>query len=80
MLQAMERAPTPCPSIVFTLGPIVESIQEFGGALIPIKLVFILPIKIIIPPNTFQQHLLKTFSQPKVREIEIDEMLIQIKV
>jgi hypothetical protein len=31
MLRAQERAPTPYPSIVFTLGLIVEFIQEFRG-------------------------------------------------
>jgi hypothetical protein len=32
MLQAKERAPTPCPFAVFTFGLAVESIKEFGGA------------------------------------------------
>ncbi len=31
VLRAKERAPTPYPSIVFTLGLIVKSIKEFGG-------------------------------------------------
>jgi hypothetical protein len=31
MLQARERTPILCPSIVFTFGFVVESIQEFGG-------------------------------------------------
>jgi len=33
VLQARECAPTPSPSIVFTLGLVVESIKEFEGAL-----------------------------------------------
>ncbi len=47
---------------------------------IPVEPVFVLPIQIVIPPNTFKQHLPKTFFQPKVRKMEIDEMLVQIKV
>jgi hypothetical protein len=31
VLWARKRAPTPCPSIVFTFGLVIESIQEFGG-------------------------------------------------
>ncbi len=37
-----------------------------------VKLVHVLHVKIIIPPNTFKQ-LFKTFSQPKVGEMEIDK-------
>jgi len=32
MLRARKRTSTPYPSIVFTLGFVVESIKEFGGA------------------------------------------------
>jgi hypothetical protein len=32
MLRTKELTPTPCPSIIFTFGLAVESIQEFGGA------------------------------------------------
>jgi hypothetical protein len=34
MLQAKEHTPIPYPSVVFTFGLEVESIKEFGGALI----------------------------------------------
>jgi hypothetical protein len=44
-----------------------------------VKPIFVRFIKIVIPPNTFQQHLLETFFQPKVREMEIDMMFTQIK-
>jgi len=47
---------------------------------IPVEPVFVLPIQIVIPPDTFKQHLPKTFFQPKVRKMEIDEMLVRIKV
>jgi len=33
MLRARECAPTPSPSIVFTLGLVIESIKKFEGAL-----------------------------------------------
>ncbi len=38
------------------------------------KLVFVLPVKIVIPPNIFQQHVPKTFFQPEIGKMEIDEM------
>ncbi len=41
----------------------------------PIKPIFILHIKIIIPLNTFKQHLPNTFFQPKIGKMEIDETL-----
>jgi hypothetical protein len=31
MLQAKKHAPTPFPFVVFTFGPIIESIKELGG-------------------------------------------------
>ncbi len=37
-------------------------------------------VKIVIPPNTFQQHLPETFFQHEVREMEIDKMPAQIRV
>jgi len=37
-------------------------------------------VKITIPPNTFEQHLLYMFFQHEVRELEIDEMPTQIRV
>jgi len=46
---------------------------------IHVKPVYARLIKIVIPLDTFQQHLLKTFFQPKVGEMEIDKTLIQIK-
>jgi hypothetical protein len=47
---------------------------------VPIKLVHVHPIKIAIPPDTFQQHLLKTFFQLEVGEMDIDETPTQIGV
>jgi hypothetical protein len=38
VLWTNERSPTPCPSIVFTFGLVVESIKEFWGALETAKL------------------------------------------
>ncbi len=38
-----------------------------------VKPVLVQPVKIVIPPNTFQQHLPEMFSQPKVGEMETDE-------
>jgi hypothetical protein len=43
---------------------------------IPVKPVIMQIVKIVIPLDTFQQHLLKTFFQPEVREMEIDKMPI----
>ncbi len=42
--------------------------------------IFVLPIQIAIPLHTFKQHLLEIFLKPKVRKMEIDETLFQIKV
>jgi hypothetical protein len=47
---------------------------------IHVKLVHVQPVKIVIPPDTFQQHLPKTFFQLEVGEMEIDEMHAQIKI
>jgi hypothetical protein len=47
---------------------------------IPIKLVHVRTIKIIIPLDTFQQHLLEMFFQPKVGEMEIDKMPSLVRV
>jgi hypothetical protein len=46
----------------------------------PIKPISILLIQITIPPETFKQHLLKTFFQLETKEMEIDKMLTWIKV
>jgi hypothetical protein len=46
----------------------------------PIKPVLIQLVKIAIPFDIFQQHLQETFFQPEVGEMEIDEMLVRIKV
>jgi hypothetical protein len=35
VMRAMERTPTPYPFVVFTFGLTIESIWEFGGALVP---------------------------------------------
>jgi hypothetical protein len=47
---------------------------------VPIKLVYVRPIKITIPLDIFQQHLLETFFQHEVGEIEIDKMFARIRV
>jgi hypothetical protein len=47
---------------------------------IPIKPIYVQHIKIVIPLNTFQQHLPKTFFQLEVGEMEIDETPIEIRV
>ncbi len=41
---------------------------------IPVKPIFVLPIQIVIPLNTFKQHLLDTFFQLEVGKMEIDKM------
>jgi len=41
-----------------------------------VELVYILLVKITIPLDTFKQQLPKTFFQPKVGEMEIDEMFV----
>jgi len=46
---------------------------------IPIKPVRVRTIKIIIPLDTFQQHLLETFFQHEVGEMEIDKMPSRVK-
>jgi hypothetical protein len=33
MLRTKERAPIPCPFVIFTFGLVIESIQEFKGVL-----------------------------------------------
>jgi hypothetical protein len=45
-----------------------------------VKPVHVQLVKIIIPLDTFQQHSPKTFFQPEVGEMEMDEMPIRIKV
>jgi hypothetical protein len=47
---------------------------------IPIKPMLVRPVKITIPLDTFQQHLPETFFQPKIGEMDIDKMLVQIRV
>jgi hypothetical protein len=47
---------------------------------IHVELIFVLHVKIDITFDTFSQHLPKTFFQPKVGEMEIDKMLVRIKV
>jgi hypothetical protein len=46
----------------------------------PIKFVHVRLVKIVIPPNTFQQHLIEMFFQPEVGEMEIDETPTRIRV
>jgi hypothetical protein len=45
-----------------------------------VKLVLVRLVKITIPPDSFQQHLLETFFQLEVREMEIDETHARIRV
>jgi hypothetical protein len=45
-----------------------------------VELVFILLVQIVIPHDTFKQHLPETFSQHEVGKMEIDETLAWIKV
>jgi hypothetical protein len=45
-----------------------------------VKLVFILHVQIVIPPDIFKQHLPKIFFQPKIGKMEIDETHNWIKV
>jgi hypothetical protein len=47
---------------------------------IHVKPIFVLPIKINIPLHTFKQHLLKSFFQLEVEEMEIDETPTHIRV
>ncbi len=47
---------------------------------IPIKPIYVQHVKIVIPPNTFQQHLLKTYFQLEVGKMEIDKTFAQIRV
>ncbi len=47
---------------------------------IPIKLVPVQLVKIVIPPDIFQQHLPEMFFQLEVGEMGIDEMLARIKI
>jgi hypothetical protein len=47
---------------------------------IPVKSIFVLPIKIVIPLDIFQQHLPEVFFQLEVRKMEFDEMPIRIIV
>ncbi len=57
--------------------PVVEPPISFS---ILVKLVLVWLVKITIPPNTFQQHLLQTFFQLEVGEMEIDETFAQIRI
>jgi hypothetical protein len=45
-----------------------------------IELVSVLPFQIVIPSNSFKQHLPKTLVQIKVGEMEIDETSTCIKI
>jgi hypothetical protein len=59
----------------------VEPMSEpHASSNIHVKLVHVQFVKIVIPHDTFQQHLPKTFFQPEVREMEINVMLVQIRV
>jgi hypothetical protein len=42
--------------------------------------IFVLLVKIVILLDTFKQHLLEIFFQHEVKEMEIHEILVQIKV
>jgi hypothetical protein len=45
-----------------------------------IKPIYVQHVKIVIPPNTFQQHLPKTFFQLEVGKMEIDKTFVRIRV
>jgi hypothetical protein len=60
--------------------PIEHVFEPFVSSIIPIKSVLVRPVNIAIPPNTFQQHLPKTFFQLEVREMEIDKTLVRIRI
>ncbi len=47
---------------------------------IPIKPIYVQHVKIVIPPNTFQQHLPKMFFQLEVGKMEIDKTFARIRV
>ncbi len=47
---------------------------------IPIKPIYVQHVKIVIPPNIFQQHLPKTFFQLEVGKMEIDKTFARIRV
>ncbi len=57
-------------SRLFSIGTIVVLTLIWSDQ--PIKLVSVLHVKITIPTNTFKQ-LLEIFSQPEVKEMEIEE-------
>jgi hypothetical protein len=60
---------------------VVEQVSESPISFdIHVELIFVLHVKIDIMFDTFSQHLSKTFFQPKVGEMEIDKMLVRIKV
>jgi len=44
---------------------------------IHVELVFVLHVQIVIPLNTFKQHLLKIFFQPEVVEMELTRCLLE---
>jgi hypothetical protein len=45
--------------------PIELVFEQLVSSNIPVKSKLVQPIKIVIPPNTFQQHLLEIFSNLK---------------
>jgi hypothetical protein len=68
-------------NLVAHVNKLVEHVFEpLVSSDVPVKSVFVRPIKIVIPPDTFQRHLLETFFQLKMGEMEIDETLTQIGV
>ncbi len=70
-----------CLNVVEHVNKLVELVSKPPvSSYIPIKPMFIQHVKIAIPPDTFQQHLLKTFFQLEVGEMEINEMLAWIIV
>jgi hypothetical protein len=61
-------------NLVKHVNKLVEPVYEpLISCDVPIKPVLVQLIKIVIPPNTFQQHLPKTFIRPKKGEMEINE-------
>jgi hypothetical protein len=62
------------------INPIEPVSEPPSSSNIHAKPIFIQCVKIFIPHDIFQQHLLKTFFQPEIGEMEIDETPTQIRI
>ncbi len=63
--------------VIIHVEHVFESLVSFN---IPVKLIYVLLVKIVISLDIFQQHLPKTFFQLEVGEMEIDKTFVQIEV